>query len=156
MSEFFTAAFFIQLLTACLGTLGFAVLFRVQVKHLPFAGACGILTYALYYTVAFFGGSLFVAAFAASAAATVFSECCARLRRAPALVFLVPGAIPIVPGGDLYYTMRYLLSGDFNICADYLVRALLVGIGIAGGIVTVSAALGLFTTTKKNAKALNC
>lgn len=149
MSEFFTVDFFVQLLTACLGTLGFAVLFKVQVKHLPFAGACGILTYALYYTVAFFGGSLFVAAFAASAAATVFSECCARLRRAPALVFLVPGAIPIVPGADLYYTMRYLLSGDFNHCADYLVRALLVGIGIAGGIVTVSVVAGLFFNKKR-------
>ena len=152
MSDFFTLEFFVQVLTACLGTLGFAVLFKVQVRHLPFASACGILTYGLYYTVAFFGGSLFVAAFVASAAATLFSECCARLRRAPALVFLVPGAIPIVPGGDLYYTMRYLLSGDFSSCADYLVRALLIGIGIAGGIVTVSVVASLFSGNRKAAK----
>lgn len=150
MSGFFTVDFLLQILTACLGTLGFAVLFKVQLRHLPFAGACGVLTYILYYTVAFFGGSLFLSAFAASAAATLFAECCARLRRAPTPVFLVPGAIPIVPGGDLYYTMRYLLSGDFHSCADYLVRALLIGVGIAGGIVTISVVISFFPNRKKN------
>ena len=35
-----------------------------------------------------------------SLAETVFAECCARARRAPALVFLVPGTIPVLPGSD--------------------------------------------------------
>lgn len=150
MRDFFTLSFGLQFLTACGGTLAFAVLFKVRAKHLPFACACGALTYILYYTVSFFGATLFVAAFAASTAAAAFSECCARFRRAPAPVFLVPGTIPIVPGGDLYYTMRYLLAGDFTTCADYLVRALLVGIGIGGGIVTVSVITGLLFGSKKS------
>ena len=141
--SFFSMTFFVQLITALLGTLGFAVLFRVRAKHLAYAGACGVLTWVLYYTVAFFGGTLFLAAFLSSAAATVFAELCARWRRAPAPVFLVPGTIPIVPGGDLYYTMRYLLIGDFGLFADYLMRALLVGIGIGGGIVAISVAVSL-------------
>lgn len=149
MSAFFNATFLVQHVTALLGTLGFAVLFKVRARHLPFAGACGLLTWFLYYTVTFFGGSLFLAAFAASAVATVFAECCARLRRAPAPVFLVPGTIPIVPGSDLYYTMRYLLFGDFEVFANYLMRALLVGIGIGGGIVAVSVAVSLLPRRKK-------
>jgi len=132
-----------------LGTLGFAVLFKVRARHLPFAGACGLLTWFLYYTVTFFGGSLFLAAFLSSAVATVFAECCARLRHAPAPVFLVPGTIPIVPGSDLYYTMRYLLFGDFDVFANYLMRALLVGIGIGGGIVAVSVTVRLLPRRKK-------
>ena len=150
MSGFFTVSFFVKLFTALLGTLGFAVLFKARVRHLPFAGVCGILTWVLYYSVVFFGGSLFLAAFAASAAATTFAECCARTRRAPAPVFLVPGAIPIVPGSDLYYTMYYLLSGNLEGCTYYLVRALLIGIGIGGGIVTVSAIASLAIGRKKN------
>ena len=150
MSGFFTVSFFVKLFTALLGTLGFAVLFKVRVRHLPFAGVCGILTWVLYYSVVFFGGSLFLAAFAASAVATTFAESCARTRRAPAPVFLVPGAIPIVPGSDLYYTMYYLLSGNFEGCTYYLVRALLIGIGIGGGIVTVSAIASLAIGRKKN------
>lgn len=149
MSNFFSATFFVQHATALLGTLGFAVLFKVRARHLPFAGACGLLTWFLYYTVTFFGGSLFLAAFLSSAVATVFAECCARLRHAPALVFLVPGTIPVVPGSDLYYTMRYLLFGDFDVFANYLMRALLVGIGIGGGIVAVSVAVRLLPRRKK-------
>lgn len=149
MSNFFSATFFVQHATALLGTLGFAVLFKVRARHLPFAGACGLLTWFLYYTVTFFGGSLFLAAFLSSAVATVFAECCARLRHAPAPVFLVPGTIPIVPGSDLYYTMRYLLFGDFDVFANYLMRALLVGIGIGGGIVAVSVAVRLLPRRKK-------
>ncbi|MBQ2757974.1 MAG: threonine/serine exporter family protein [Clostridia bacterium] len=152
MRDFFTVSFLLQLLTACGGTLAFAVLFKVRAKHLPFAGLCGALTYILYYTVAFFGGSLFSAAFISTAAAAVFSECCARLRRAPAPVFLVPGTIPIVPGSDLYYTMRYLLSGNFADFTQYLIRAVLVGLGIGGGIVTVSLIFGLIFNPRHQAK----
>ena len=146
---FFTTQFWLQLITAVIGTLGFAVIYRVRVRHLPFAGACGLLTWFIYYTVGFFGGTLFLAAFAASAMATVFAELCARTRRAPAPVFLVPGTIPIVPGGDLYYTMRYLLLGDFDLFAKYLMQALLVGIGIGGGIVAVSVAVSLLPRREK-------
>lgn len=152
MRDFFTLSFFLQSLTACGGTLAFAVLFKVRAKHLPFAGICGVLTYILYYTVTFLGGSLFAAAFASTVAAAVFSECCARLRRAPAPVFLVPGTIPIVPGSDLYYTMRYLLSGDAAEFTYYLVRAVLVGLGIGGGIVTVSLVFGLLLGHKHEIK----
>ncbi len=152
MSTFFSASFFVQHLTALLGTLGFAVLFKVRARHLPLAGACGLFTWLVYYTVTFFGGTLFLAAFLASAVATVFAECCARVRRAPAPVFLVPGTIPIVPGSDLYYTMRYLLLGNFDVFANYLMRALLVGIGIGGGIVAVSVAVSLLPKRKNKLK----
>lgn len=146
---FFSTTFFVELVTALFGTLGFAVLYRVHAKHLVYAGACGVLAWGLYYTVSFFGGSLFLAAFVSTAAAAMLAECCARWRRAPAPVFLVPGTIPIVPGGDLYYTMRYLLLGDFDAFANYLMRALLVGIGIGGGIVAVSVAVSLLPRKKQ-------
>ena len=42
MSGFFTVDFWVSTLTALIGTLGFAVLFKVRVRHLPFAGACGL------------------------------------------------------------------------------------------------------------------
>ena len=138
MKDFFTLELLTQLVTAMLGTLAFAILFRCRVRHLPYASACGLFTYAIYYTAVYFGASLFFAAFLCTAFTTAFSEVCARLRRAPALVFLVPGTIPIVPGSDLYYTMRYLLEENYEKFYAHLQSALLVGIGIAGGIVSVS------------------
>lgn len=138
MNDFFTVEFLTRLVTSLIGTFGFAVLFRVRARHLPFASVCGLVTYAIYYTAVYFGASLFSAAFLCTVFTTAFAEACARWRHAPALVFLVPGTIPIVPGSDLYNTMRFLLQGDYALSYVHLRNALLVGIGIAGGIVCVS------------------
>ncbi len=152
MKDFFTSAFIIQLITAAIGTLGFAILFKVQIKHLPYAVLCGLFTYAVYYSILFMNGSLFAAAFFATAVTSVFSEICARICHAPATLFLLPGTIPIVPGGDLYYTMRSLLSGDFNGSFASLTDALLIGIGIAGGIVVMSVLVSLLFGKKRHFK----
>lgn len=149
MSLFFTAEFIIRLITSLIGTLCFSVVFKIRPAHLPYAGVCGMLSYAIFYTVDFFGNSLFAAAFFAAAFTALFSEVCARVRKAPAIVFLLPGSIPIVPGGDLYYTMKNLLTSDFDTAVDYALSACKTGIGIAGGIVAVSVLSGLIFHTKK-------
>lgn len=153
MSEAFTAEFIIRLISSAIGTAAFSVIFNVRVRHLPYACVCGTVTYAIYYVCVFFESSVFAAAFLAAAFTAVFAELCARLRRAPASVFLIPGVIPIVPGGDLYNSMRCLLSQDIGGAYGYMSAALKIGIGIAGGIVAVSVIFGLvwgMLTRKKN------
>ena len=59
MTDFFTYEFFTRLITSLLGTLAFAILFRCRARHLPYASACGLFTYAIYYTVDYFFGSIF-------------------------------------------------------------------------------------------------
>ena len=51
--------------------------------------------------------------FLATIAVSILAEILARVLKAPATIFLVIGIIPLVPGGGLYYTMDYLISGDF-------------------------------------------
>ena len=70
--------------------------------------------------------------------AAIMSEVCARLRRAPAIVFLVPFLLPNIPGGSLYRTMSNFLERNTETAFEYLMITLKVSIGIAGGIVTVS------------------
>lgn len=149
MREYFQSEYLIKLISAAVGTLGFALLFKVRAKHLPLAVLCGMLTYAIYYTVLFFEGSLFLAAFLSTAFTSIFSEFSARICKAPSILFLIPGTIPIVPGGDLYHTMRTLLFEDFSGSFEYLLGALMIGIGIAGGIVMMSVLVSLFVGTKK-------
>ena len=47
MSEFFTITFLIQLITSAIGSIGFAMIYRVAGKYLPFAALGGVLTFAL-------------------------------------------------------------------------------------------------------------
>ncbi len=145
MNELLTSTFYIQLITSLFGSAGFALMFKIRARYLPFAILGGGLTYAAYYFAGALSSSVFAAAFVSSAVSAIFSELCARIKRAPALIFLVPCAIPIVPGGSLYRMMLNLISQTYNVAWFYLVETLKVGIGIAGGIVTVSLCFSLST-----------
>ena len=91
----------------------------------------------------FFGGGFFVASFAATVFAAAFGEMCARLCHAPAVIYNLTGLIPIVPGGEAYYTMRYLLERDVPKATEKLLATIGVALGIAGGIVLVSLVVGV-------------
>jgi len=128
----------IMLLSAPFGALGFAILFRVRPRHLPFAALGGLLSCGIYLLALQFGCGTLSANYLASFAMAMYSELLARILRAPSSVFLVPCAIPLVPGGGLLYTMSNLISRNFKAFFDYGKETLLAGLGIAGGIVTVS------------------
>ena len=81
--------------------------------------------------------------FLATLVLTLYAEVMARVRKAPATVFLVPGTIPMVPGGSLYYTMRHAVLGEWE---DFFVQGLhtiLLAGAIAGGVVCMMGLLHL-------------
>lgn len=59
-----------------------------------------------------FTGSDIVQYFVGAMAVAFYAEVMARVIKAPATGFLVVGILPFVPGGGIYYTMEYCLSGD--------------------------------------------
>lgn len=136
--EFFTLTLLIRIITSLICSVAFALVFKINARHLPYAGIAGALAYFVYYTVEYSAAPLFVAAFASTAFTALFSEVYARIKYAPVIVLLSPGVIPIVPGADIYYTMQHLLIGEWAIALEYLARTLSAGLGIAAGIVVVS------------------
>ena len=142
---FFSSQFIVSLLSSLIVSILFAIMFKTNPRHLPFAGVCGMLTYLIYYTVEFFGMSLFLAGFLSTLFTGVFSEIAARKMRAPAIIYILAGVIPTVPGAALYKTMRGLLASDYTDALDNLSVAVMVGLGIAGGIVSVSLIAKLIT-----------
>ena len=143
--SFFTLTLLIRLITATFGTLAFAIIFRVDKRHLPSVSVAGLVTYFIFYTVSYFGGSIFLAAFSSIAFTALFGEIAARVFHAPVLLYLLTGCIPIVPGGDVYYSMKYLLEGNTELAGEKLLQTAEASLGIAGGIVLVSVLFGLFT-----------
>ena len=133
-----TSMEWIMLLSAPVGSLGFSLLFRIRPRYLPFGALGGLLSCGVYLLATHFGYGPLPANFAASLCMALYSEILARLLRAPSSIFLVPCSIPLVPGGGLLYTMSNLLSRNFPAFLEYGKNTLLTGLGIAGGIVTVS------------------
>ena len=75
--------------------------------------------------------------FFASAVASVMAEIFARIMKAPSTVFLISMLVPLIPGGNLYYTMSHLVLGEsaqFNI---YLRLVLWEASSIALGVMDV-------------------
>ena len=152
--NFFTLSFFIKLIMAFITSAGFAMMFNTNKRHLVYIGICGLGNYAIYYTVLFFlPSSWFWAGFLSAVFTAIFAEVIARVVKAPTIIFLLTGIVPTVPGGSLYYSVRNLLLNNVANSIEKLTVTLMVGIGIAGGIVFVSIVFGTimdFLAKKKN------
>lgn len=137
-------------ITAFLASLAFAVIFKVNKKHLMWAGVGSIVTFAIYYVL---DDNLFVAAIVSAIFTAIYSEISARVHKAPSLVFLITGVIPTVPGRYLYTTMRCLVEQNWSHAIAYFLDTMKIAIGIAAGVVGVSICWSLTADAIKKYKA---
>ena len=68
----------------------------------------------------------------------VLSEILARVLKTPVILMLVPMLIPEIPGGDLYYTMSYLVQGKYMEFGNSSKQVLMEAGAIALGIILAS------------------
>ena len=128
-------AWFIQIISAFFGAVGFAVLFNVQRPRLYWAGLGGMLGWAIYLAGFAAGMGDYPATFVAAFCFTLYSEPMAQIMKTPSTVFLVPAAIPMVPGASLFRSMRFAVHGEWDFFTRQILHTLLLAASIAGGIV---------------------
>ena len=124
----------IQLLTALLGSLGFALLFQLRKGLLVAASVGGLINWGVYLLVANFVDGEFIPCFVAAAAAVIYCEISARVLKAPVTLFLVPSVVPSVPGGALFYTMSNVVRKDWSAAKEFGLKTAEFALGIAAGI----------------------
>ena len=124
----------IGLLTALLGSAGFALIFNVRKQLLPLAALGGVVCWGVYLLAGCATKSVFLQSFAASAATAVWSEVLARVKKTPAQQYLIIGLMPLVPGGTLYYAMSALVRQDWAQAQFYGYRVSAFVLGIAAGV----------------------
>ncbi len=123
-----------QLVTALTGSLGFCLIFRLRGRLLLPASIGGALCWAVYLWGGWRFGGTFLPSLTASAFAAVYAELLARFLKAPATLFFIPAAIPMVPGSTLYYAMSYAVQGEWEISGQYGTMTAQCALGIAIGI----------------------
>lgn len=112
------SSIWVQLISATIGTLGFAMIFRLHGKNLFCAAVGALLTWGVYlaafdaFAVPSYNRTKFIAAFTASVAVAFYAQVMARVNKAPATVFLASSAFPLIPGSNLYYMMYDIVMGD--------------------------------------------
>ncbi len=125
---------FLQLITAFLGSLGFALLYQVSRDKLLWASFGGFLSWLVYLVCKVFSDSDIIRFFFASIIVTFYAEFMARRKKTPATVFLAPGTIPLIPGGSLYQTLAYCLRGAWEQAFLQGLQTILLAVAISGGI----------------------
>ena len=137
--------YIIQLVSAFLGSMGFAILFNIKRQHLITGSLGGLISWGVYLLVFYFLKNETVGYFFAAVAANLFAEIFARIKKTPTTTILVTSLIPLIPGGALYYTMRYFYNKEWDLFSSNSLRTLSLALAIALGIIAVSTAIKFLT-----------
>ncbi len=136
----------VQCIAAFIGCIGFALQFNI---HGPGGLLCalgGALAWAVYRIVMVIGFSELLAYFFAAAFAAVYAETMARIRKYPAISYLVVSIFPFIPGAGIYYAMTYAVEGEMSLFGYRgLYTAGIAGV-IAVGILLVSTTVKMIHT----------
>ena len=124
----------IQLITAFLGSAGFALVFNIRNSLVFLASVGGFLSWGLFLIFQSITSNYFVASFVSSAFAALYGEVMARVNKTPASVFFIPGVVSLIPGGSLFYTMSYALRSEWDMFRQYGSLTVQYALGIACGL----------------------
>lgn len=104
----------VEALAAFVGCIGFTILFNIHGHGTPLCALGGVLSWTAYRLVLLMGGDDIIAYFFATLAAAFYSEIMARIRKNPAISYLVISIFPLIPGAGAYYTMNYAVRGNMT------------------------------------------
>ena len=125
-----------MIISGVVGTFGFAIIFGVKAKRLPYTTLGSFLICVIYVISASLG--VFASNAIASFAVTIYCEAISRQQKAPVVVFLTPSLIPLVPGGSLYNTVSNLIYKQYDEFIMYALQTCDTCLGIAAGILLAS------------------
>lgn len=142
-------SFPVSCLAGAIGCIGFSFLFNVRGKGILFCTLGGIVCWGVYCLTEFLGGGELTASFIAAFATAVYSEVMARIRKCPAIGYLVIGLLPLIPGSSLYYTMNYAVRGDMAMFGKQGLLTIEIAGLMAAGILLVSTTMRMIQVWKQ-------
>lgn len=129
-------------------TCGFAIFFNVNKRILLYDSIIGGIGWLIYLYLYYNIDNPMLWGFISAAAVSVISEALARKIRQPAIIFVTPGILPLIPGIGLYNTVHYIIQKEYINAATTGTRAIMIGIGIALGILVSSSIFKVFNLYK--------
>jgi uncharacterized membrane protein YjjB (DUF3815 family) len=144
----------IPTLCAMIATPGFCILFhspKATIIYTSIVGACGQFTVQYLMSI---GQSSSIACFVGACVIALLAEFCSRAGKDATTIFIIPGIIPLVPGGLLYRSMTELLGGDVTSAASLAITTLITSLSIAAALVVISSLTRLFVRIVRKIKTL--
>ena len=98
----------------------------------------GVLTWGVYLLTVYLTKNDIAAYFWATIFASLYAEIMARIRKYPAISYLVVSAFPLIPGAGVYYTMTHAVSGNMDLFVSQGMHTLAIASAMAVGILLTS------------------
>ncbi|XVL12764.1 threonine/serine exporter family protein [Staphylococcus xylosus] len=147
--------YFSQFIISFLATMLFSILFNAPRRLLlacGFVGAMGRIIYKLTFD-ADLGKVL--ASFLGSFILGLMSHVMSRRYKRPVIIFIVPGIIPLVPGGLAYEATRFLVSNEYTHAVNTFLEVTLISGAIAFGILCAEIIYYIYTRIKQHYGKMN-
>lgn len=136
-------ALVVQVMACFIGCIGFSILFNIHGIGGLLCAFGGVLAWLTYRLIFQYTGDDIAAYFWGAAVAALYSEIMARVRKYPAISYLVVSVFPLIPGAGVYYAMRYAVNGDLASFGQQGVHTAAIAGVMAVGILLVSTAVRL-------------
>ena len=137
-----------SLLPCFIGCFGFSIIFNIHGKSSALCALGGVAAWLVYCLSLRLGGNDLTGYFWATLFAAAYSETMARVRKCPAISYLVVSIFPLIPGAGVYYTMRYAVQGNMDAFADQLMHTAAIAGIMAVAILLVSTSVRLWNNWK--------
>jgi uncharacterized membrane protein YjjB (DUF3815 family) len=124
----------LKIIAVFLISASIGILYRIPRNLLLYASLVGVVAWLIMYYTMIAGATVVLADFLASVTVGVMAEFLSRTLKKPATIFIIPGFIPLVPGGDAYTTMLYMVKGQYVNGVAMGMQTVLTGGAIAFGI----------------------
>ena len=135
-----------QCVACFVGCVGFAILFNIHGPGILLCAFGGMLTWLAYSLFLLWGSGDIGAYFGATVIASAYAEAMARIRKYPAISYLVVSAFPLIPGAGVYYTMRCAVEGDITAFSDKGMHTVAIAGVMAVGILLVSTIVRMWSS----------
>ncbi len=142
----------IQLLAAFAGCMGFSILFNIHGPGSMLCNLGGMITWGVYLLAFRLSGSDLAGYFWATVFASSYAEIMARVRKYPAISYLVVSIFPLIPGASVYYTMSDVVRGDMGSFASRGLHTIAIAGVIAVGILLASTSFRSWTLWRRSRK----
>ena len=145
----------LQFIVSFLATMLFSIIFNAPRRLLLACGFVGAMGWIIFKLTVDLDFGKVMASFLGSFILAIMSHVMSRRYKRPVIIFIVPGIIPLVPGGLAYEATRYLVSNQYPLATNTFLEVTLISGAIAFGILCAEIIYHLNTRIKQHYGRMN-
>lgn len=139
----------IECIAAFVGCIGFVILFNIYGFGGVLCALGGVLAWATYRIITQIVGNDIAGYLWGAMLASLYSEIMARIRKFPAISYLVISIFTLIPGAGVYYAMNYAVRGDMASFASQGGHTIAIAGAIAVGILIGSTFIRMIAVKRR-------